>query len=109
MKYIESILVIVSFGMGCFASPTQTSGNKVVRACAPLSSPTAPYTIIASAPNTKIHQMTMNLGPDHQIILGGEPDVPPCPLANGKCAPGAYSVWSGFGSLVRQDMVLITF
>ena len=44
----------------------------------------------------------MNLGPDHQVILGGEPDVPPCPLANGQCAPGAYSVWSGFGSLVSR-------
>ena len=92
--------------LAVMAAPTSTTKPRelVARACAPLSSPTAPYTIVASAPGTNIHYMTMNLGADHQVILDGEPDVPPCPLANGDCAPGAYSVWSGFGSLVSQSV-----
>ena len=100
--YLSIWLVTATLILGGSASPTRsTSGDKVARACAPLSSPTKPYTIVAIAPNTAIHQMTMNLGANHQIILGGEPLVPPCPQSeNNKCAPGAYSVWDGFGSLV---------
>lgn len=100
--YASTGLVAATLALQAFALPTTpTSGDKVARACAPLSTPTKPYTIVAIAPNTAVHQMTMNLGPNHQVILGGEPVVPPCPpAANGDCAPGAYSVWKGFGALV---------
>ena len=44
-------------------SATLRSSEKAARACAPISSPTAPYSIVASRPNPPIHYLPINAGP----------------------------------------------
>lgn len=105
----HTILLVSLIRFGAYALPggvTQTSDNadNVARACAPLARPTAPYTVVASRPNSPIHYLAMNAGPNHRIILGGEADVPPCPFKDqSKCPPGAYTVFTGSGSLVSAQ------
>ena len=101
--------ITVAASLACLGSTasslpgTQTlkRSNRVARACAPLSSPTAPYTIVASKPNSPIHYLPVNAGPDYLLVLGGDPDSTPCPLQDqSACPPGAYTAFAGFGSLV---------
>ena len=93
---ITSVLGIPSSG-----SRTLKSLEKAARACAPLSSPTAPYSVVASRPNSPIHYLPINAGPDYRLVLGGDPDSTPCPLEDqSNCPPGAYTAFDGFGSLV---------
>ena len=104
--YFAAILAISLPILGSLASPlpasrTSESSRHAARACAPLSSPTAPYTIVALAPNTAIHYMAVNAGPDYRLVLGGDPDSDVCPLEDqSNCPPGAYTAFAGFGSLV---------